>query len=104
VFVTVTTYRVRPGEEDAILALHEDWATQHRGQVRGFVGAELLRSIDDAASFTEITRFDVAENAFDHFRDPDQQIWTQRLRSLTACEPIQHSFTQDWSTQDAAGR
>jgi hypothetical protein len=34
-FVTVSTYRAKAGEEDAIIALHEDWQRNQRPRARG---------------------------------------------------------------------
>jgi hypothetical protein len=41
-FVIVSTYRAKPGEEDAIIALHEDWQRRRAG---AHISWELLRKI-----------------------------------------------------------
>jgi hypothetical protein len=42
-FVTISSYRAKEGEEDAIIALYEDWERTLRSQAQGFLSGELLR-------------------------------------------------------------
>jgi hypothetical protein len=37
VFVTVFTYRAKAGEEDAVVALHEDWQRTRRDKAPGLL-------------------------------------------------------------------
>ena len=50
-FVTVSTYRAKAGEEDAIIALHEAWQRTQHIRTRGYLSGELLRSASDAGQF-----------------------------------------------------
>jgi len=34
-FVTVSTYRAKAGEEDAVIALHEDWQRNQQARTQG---------------------------------------------------------------------
>ena len=43
-FVTVSMYRAKAGEEDAIIALHEDWQRTLQSKARGYLSGELLRN------------------------------------------------------------
>jgi hypothetical protein len=40
-FVVVTTYRARIGEEAALIALHEDWQRQQQSTVQSFISREV---------------------------------------------------------------
>ena len=95
-FVTVCTYHARPGEEDAIVALHEDWQMRRQGQITGFLSGELLRSADDPQLFVAIVRFESAETAAAHARDPQQRAWLRRLAALSEDEPQVLACLVEW--------
>ncbi len=87
-FVTVFTYRARAGEEDAVVALHEDWQRTRRATSTGFVAGELLRAQDDRRAFIDVARFETEEAARDVATNPDQDAWYRRLASLCEGEPV----------------
>jgi len=57
-FVTVSSYRARAGEEDAILALHEDWQRNQQPRAKGYLSGELLRNVNDSREFLAIMHFE----------------------------------------------
>jgi quinol monooxygenase YgiN len=89
-------YHARPGEEDAIIALHEDWQTRRRVHVVGFLSGELLRSAGDPRLFVDIVRFESEEMAEAHARDPEQRAWRRRLASLSEREPEVLACSVEW--------
>lgn len=95
-FVTVCTYRVRAGEEDAIVALHEDWQMRRPAGAPGFLSGELLRSAHDPLVFVDIVRFESEESADAHARDPEQRAWRRRLASLSESEPDVLACSVEW--------
>ncbi len=44
-FVTMSTYKAKAGEEDAIIALHEDWQRHQQSRAKGYLSGELLRNV-----------------------------------------------------------
>jgi antibiotic biosynthesis monooxygenase (ABM) superfamily enzyme len=98
VFVTISTYRAKPGEEDAIVALHEDWQLTRRTRTKGYVSGELLRSLCDGQTFTDIARFENQAVARAHAEDPEQEAWHRRLVSLTESEPVMANYQAEWWT------
>src|SRR5215469_2815103 len=82
-FVTVSTYRAKAGEEDAIIALHEDWQRHQQFRVKGYLSGELLRSVAADREFVAIMRFESKEAALALTRDLERKAWYQRLVSLT---------------------
>ena len=62
-FVTVLTYRARAGEEDAIVAPHEDWQRTRRDKAPGFLAGELLNAHGDAQAFIDVARFETEADA-----------------------------------------
>ena len=62
-FVTISIYQARDGEEDAIIGLHEDWQRTLQSQARGYLSGELLRNIKNSGEFLSIMRFETQQAA-----------------------------------------
>lgn len=43
-FVTISRYVAKNGEEDVLIALHQDWQRTWRTQAQGYISGELLRN------------------------------------------------------------
>lgn len=95
-FITVCIYRARAGEEDAVVALHEDWQRTQRQKARGYVSGELLESIEHPRLFIGITRFESQEAAQAVTEDPDYVAWFRRVASLTEEEPALAGYHSAW--------
>ena len=95
-FVTVSTYRARAGEEDAIIALHEDWQRNVQPRARGYLSGELLRKVEDSREFIAIMRFEDQESARALANDPEQDVWYRRIVSLTEKVPALTKYTSEW--------
>jgi heme-degrading monooxygenase HmoA len=95
-FVTVSTYRAKANEEDAIIALHEDWQRHQQPRAKGYLSGDLLRSVNDSREFIAIMRFESQEAAQALTNDPEQKAWYQRLVSLTERLPILTEHTCEW--------
>lgn len=98
-YVSVFTYRARVGEEDAVVALHEDWQRNHRPTAGGFVAGEVLRAHDDPRTFIDVVHFVSEEAARIVARDPDQDAWYRRLVSLCEAEPVFTDCQIAWQGQ-----
>jgi antibiotic biosynthesis monooxygenase (ABM) superfamily enzyme len=97
-FVTVSTYKAKIGEEDAIIALHEDWQRHRQPPARGYLSGELLRNFKASREFIAIMRFESQEAALALTSDPERKAWYQRLVSLTEDTPIRTEYTSEWQT------
>ena len=97
-FVTVSLYRVRTGEEDALIALYEDWERRQQPQAGGYLSGELLRSINDPREFIAIMHFESMEAARALGNDPEQTAWFQRIVSLNDVPPILNEYRREWSS------
>lgn len=95
-FVTVCVYRARAGEEDAVIALHEDWERNRRPKAKGYLSGELLNDVRDPQAFITIARFEseVAVQAITE--DPEQVAWYRRLASLAEEEPTLTCYHNAW--------
>ena len=95
-FIVVCTYRARAGEEDAVVALHEDWQHTLRSRARGYLSGELLHSVQDPRAFIAIARYENEEAARTAASDPEHVAWQRRLASLMEVEPACAGHTCVW--------
>ena len=101
-FVTISTYRAKTGEEDAIIALHENQERDQQLKAKGYLSGELLEVLDDPRSFIEIARFDSETSAQLILQDPEQVSWRRRLVSLTEDVSISTRCQCVWQTSNEA--
>jgi len=95
-FVTVYSYRAKAGQEQAVIALYDEWERDRLPKIKGFVSAELLRDLRDSRSFISIARFESAETANAVADTPEQDAWYRRLVSLTEQEPVFTDCDIEW--------
>ena len=95
-FVIVSTYRARAGEEDAIIALHEDWERNQGPKAKDYISWVLLRKEDAPQEFMTITYFKNKERAQAAASDLEQDAWYGRLMSLIEEGPVHTDCTCVW--------
>ena len=95
-FVIVSIYRAKPGEEDAIIALHEDWQRKHGLQANVYLSWELLRNIEAPREFIVIAQFESEEQARAMGAYLDQDAWYFRLVSLIEEGPVCTNYRSEW--------
>ncbi len=95
-FVIVSTYRAKAGEEDAIIALHEDWQRKQGSKAKVYLSWELLRNIEAPGEFIVITHFESEELARAMVDDLNQDAWYSRLVSLLEEEPANTRCLNEW--------
>jgi heme-degrading monooxygenase HmoA len=98
-FVTVSRYLARIGEEDAIIALHEDWQRNQQSKASGYLSGELLRNIRNSREFIAIMRFESQEFAQSLANDPEHKAWYARLTSLAEGIPTCTECIDEWCSQ-----
>ena len=82
-FVTIHKYQARAGEEDAIIALHENWQRTLQPRAEGYLSGSLLRNVENLQEFVSILYFESQEAAEGLANNPEQGAWYQRVVSLT---------------------
>jgi antibiotic biosynthesis monooxygenase (ABM) superfamily enzyme len=95
-FVTLSTYQARQGEEDAVIALHEAWQHHQQPHSGGYLSGELLRNVMASREFVAIMRFENQEAAQALANDPERVTWYRRLVSLTEGTSIRTEYTSEW--------
>jgi len=95
-FVIVSTYRAKPGEEDAIIALHEDWQRKQSLKDKVYLSWELLRNTEAPREFIVIAYFASEELARAMVDDLNQDAWYFRLVSLIEEGPACMNYESAW--------
>ena len=98
-FVTVSMYRARAGEEDAVIALHEDWQRNQQAKAQGYLSGELLRNTQAPREFVAIMRFENRAFAQALANDPERSAWYRRLVSLVENVPALTEYTREWPSE-----
>jgi hypothetical protein len=96
IFILVSTYRAKAGEEDAIIALHEDWQRNWASKARVYISWELLRKVEDPGKFIIIAHFESREQVREMEAALTKDAWYARLVSLLEEEPTCCNFTREW--------
>ena len=95
-FVTVSFYRAKAGEEDAVIALHEYWQRTPQPMATGYISGELLRNVANACEFIAIMLYESRESAQASANDPEQNAWYRRLVSLVENVPVRAEYNSEW--------
>ena len=96
VFVMVSTYRAKPGEEDAIIALHEDWQRKQGPKAKVYLSWELLRNTEAPGEFIVIAHFESEELARAMADNLNHDAWYSRLVSLIEEGPVYTDYRSEW--------
>jgi len=96
-FVTVSIYRAKAGEDDAVIALHENWQRNQQSRAQGYLSGELLRNTQAPREFVAIMRFENRVFAQELANDPERSAWYRRLVSLVENVPVLTDYTREWA-------
>lgn len=95
-FVTVFSFHAKPGNEDAVVALFDDWQRDRMAASKGFVNSELLRDARDPGNFISIARFESESALRAVAAHPDQDAWYRKLVGLSEREPVFTDCEVEW--------
>jgi hypothetical protein len=98
-FVIVSIYRAKFGEEDAIIALHEDWQRNQGLKTKDFLSWQLFRNIHAPCDFIAVAQFESEEKARAATSDLKKEAWYDRLVSLTEGGILQTDYTRVWQLE-----
>ncbi len=95
-FIVISTYRAKAGEEDAIIALHEDWQRCHGRKAKICLSWELIRKAEAPREFIAIARYASEELAQRAAGELKRDAWYDRLKSLVDEGPVNVDYTCEW--------
>lgn len=98
-FVTVFTFHARPGAQDAVVALFDEWQRDRQPSAKGYVSGELLRDAHDPASFISVARFESEHALRAQAETPEQDVWYRKLVALSEREPVFTDCEVEWRTR-----
>ncbi|GAC1384739.1 MAG: hypothetical protein NVSMB33_13340 [Ktedonobacteraceae bacterium] len=99
-FVIVSTYRAKVGEEDAIIALHENWQHNQGLLAKDYLSWELLRKVEAPREFIAIAHYENEESARVAKNNLGQDAWFCRLVSLIEEGPVHTYCTNEWHLRE----
>lgn len=102
-FVIVSTYRAKAGEEDAIIALHEDWERNQGPNAKVYFSWELLRKNEAPREFITVAHFKSKELAQVATSDLELDAWYGRLLSLIEGGLVRTDCTSEWQLRRDVG-
>ena len=102
-FVIVSSYRAKVGEEDAIIALHEDWQRSQGLKSEGYIfpGNSSERSSPPASSSQ--SRASRARRWRRQQNELERDAWHDRLVSLIEEGPVHTGCTSEWMLRKRCG-
>ncbi len=82
-----TVYRVqpKPGKEQDVIRMMEEWDRERRPKVKGVIG-EYLYKLDKGGMIGAVM-FESKEAYFANAEDPEQDRWYRRFRELLEADP-----------------
>jgi len=84
---TVMRLQVKPGQDGAITALHEQWVRERKSDVNGFIADYALKSDRVPGEWLVLVIFDTEEHYRTNAADPAQHRQYEELRTLLTAEP-----------------
>ena len=94
-FVTLTHGRACAGDEDAVVALHEEWVRRCASK-SGLLSSEILVDPVDPQVFVAISHFANQAAAERSLDDPEHSAWRRRLATLSEAQLVQRDMLSLW--------
>jgi hypothetical protein len=87
---TIATMRAKPGMEDQLLGMLEEWGRERGSRIAGPIRVYVSRSERDAGVLLNIALFDSRETYEANAKDPEQDAWYRRMVQYCAAPPEWH--------------
>lgn len=86
-FGTVARFAMKPGTEDQLLELSEEWWNNERRKTIGVVSETVYRRTSDPSEYIVAVVFESREAYEANAASPEQDEWYQHLRALMTRDP-----------------
>lgn len=84
---TIALMKPKAGQEDAVVAMHEEWWNERQPKVKGARAAHLYRNTSNPSELMLAVVFDSKADYEANAADPEQDQWYQRLAEHLEGEP-----------------
>lgn len=85
---TIFRIQPKPGKEQEVVQIMEEWNREHRPKIRGPVAGCLFKL--DNGGMMGVAVFDSKENYVANAENPEQDRWYRRFRELLEADPTWH--------------
>ncbi len=89
-FGTIATMRAKPGHEDQLLALLEEWGRDRGSRIAGPIRVYVARSEREPGVLLNTALFESRESYEANANDPEQDAWYQRMVEHCVVPPEWH--------------
>lgn len=84
---TVAHLRPKPGQEQAVLDLFNEWNRDYKPQVKGAITSYAYRKEDDPGELIMVAVFEDKQSYLANADSPEQNEWYQKFRELLEVDP-----------------
>ena len=85
---TIFRFKVKPGEEERVVDVFEEWESERKSEVDGAIGGLLLKPDNWAGEFAGVALFKDKATYVANAHDPAQDKWYRKLRDLLEDDPV----------------
>lgn len=85
---TVSRARIKPGSEDKIVELFEEWQRDYRPTVKGAMHGYLYRKDNDPNEIIMVAVFEDKASYMANASDPSQDAWYKKFREQLEGDPV----------------
>src|SRR4051812_35368123 len=86
-FGTIAVVKPRPGQEQPLLDLFEQWWRERKPKVPGAVSSTIYRSVTNPSELMVAVVFDSKASYEENANDPEQDAWYREMVTLLDGEP-----------------
>jgi steroid delta-isomerase-like uncharacterized protein len=87
-FGSIFRLRPKPGREQEVVALHEEWGRDRALRVKGVRAGHLFHPLDRPGELVGVAVFADRDTYTANANDPEHDAWYRRLRGLLEADPI----------------
>jgi hypothetical protein len=87
---TVAHLKVKPGQEEKLLVLLQEWDRDRKPKVKGAVGGYVYKLEGRPNEYILVVLFQDRDSYVTNAEDPEQDRWYRRFRELLEVDPLWH--------------
>jgi len=85
---TVFQIKVKPGQEQKLVEVFEEWGREREPKAQGSVATLLLKPDNKSGEFVGVAVFKDKETYTTNANDPEQDNWYRKMRELIQADPV----------------
>ena len=85
---TIFRMKVKPGQEQRLVEVFEEWDRERKPNIQGAVASLLLRTDKQPGEFIGVAVFKDKATYVANANDPEQDKWFRKLQELLETDPV----------------